>query len=58
VLLSIARPDLPDPHRAVEDLCKVLHLGTRDGLTWMLSLGDEVKPVVDAGCDLVAPCRR
>ncbi|MGC5020320.1 hypothetical protein [Micromonospora sp. DT47] len=53
VLLPIAGPDLPDTALPREDLCKVLYLGTGDGLTWVLSLGDEVKPVVDAGCDLV-----
>ncbi|MEW2328221.1 hypothetical protein AB0880_10465 [Micromonospora chersina] len=53
VLLPIARPDLPETALRREDLCEFLYLGTGDGLTWVLSLGDEVKPVVDAGCDLL-----
>ena len=52
-LLPIADPELGEPALAREVLCKVLYLGTRDGRRWVLSLGDEVKLLVDTGLDLV-----
>ncbi|MEV4534549.1 hypothetical protein AB0J82_12035 [Asanoa sp. NPDC049518] len=52
-LLPIVQPDLGEDPLSREALCQVLYLGTSDGLRWDLSLGDEVKLVVDAGCDLV-----
>jgi hypothetical protein len=52
-LLPIARPDLGEEALSREVLCKVLYLGTGDGLRWDLSLGDEVKLIVDTGSDLV-----
>ncbi|MCW3814061.1 hypothetical protein ONA91_06270 [Micromonospora sp. DR5-3] len=53
VLLPIARPDLGEEPLSHKALCEVLYLGTSDGLRWDLSLGDEVKLIVDTGCDLV-----
>jgi hypothetical protein len=56
VFLAVADPDADLQENALprEVLCRVLDLGSRDGLEWELGLGDEVKSIVDTGCDLVS----
>ncbi|MEU5724997.1 hypothetical protein ABZ783_24660 [Micromonospora sp. NPDC047738] len=53
VLLPIVHPDLGEEALSREALSEVLYLGTSDGLRWDLSLGDEVKLIVNTGCELV-----